>query len=68
MEPTIEAANMLIGREKIEIPTALGVGGTIGTERRLRIKMNKTEIRELIPVAPVYPGVGWLLGHKGERP
>jgi hypothetical protein len=68
LEPTIEAANMLIGRGKFEIPAATGVCGTIVTERRLRIKMNKAEIRELIPVARVYPGVGWLLRRTGERP
>ena len=59
---------MLFGQEKLEIPPGTGIRGTIDTERRLRIKMNKAEIRELIPVAPVYPGVIWLFRHTGERP
>jgi len=36
-------------------------------ERRHRIKMNKAEIRELIALMPVYPGVDWLNGISGER-
>jgi len=30
------------------------------------MKMNKGEIRELIALTPVYPGVGRLSGHSGE--
>jgi hypothetical protein len=59
---------MLFGQEKFEISAGTGVRGTIDTERRLRIKMNKAEIRELIPAAPVYPGVFRLFRHPGERP
>jgi hypothetical protein len=58
---------MLFDREKFQIIAATGPGKTSSTERRLRIKMNKAEIRELIPFAPVYRGVGWLSGHTVER-
>jgi hypothetical protein len=63
-----EAANILIGQEKNGFAADSGIGGTIDMERRLRIKMNKAEIRELIPAAPVYPGVAWLLPVLGEQP
>ena len=67
MEPPGEAANILSGGEKMKIRAVAGIRGTISTERRLRTKMNNAKIGELIPVAPVYPGVGWLLRHTGER-
>jgi hypothetical protein len=58
---------MLCGGEKFQIPAAAGSGKTSIAERRLRIKMNKAEIRELIPFAPVYRGVERLSVHIDER-
>jgi hypothetical protein len=58
---------MLSGGEKSAIRAVAGIRGTIGTERRLRIKMNNAKIGELIPVESVYPGVDWLLRHTVER-
>ena len=59
---------MLFGQEKTAIDPAGGQDGTRGAERCLRTKMNKAEITELIPLRPVYPGVGDLLRHAAERP
>jgi hypothetical protein len=58
---------MLFEQGKFEIPANTGIPGTTDTERRLRINMNKAEIRELIPAAPVYPGVLRLFWHSGEQ-
>ena len=66
MELRYEAANMLIDQG---IFTSTTVARAIfrGTqERRHRIKMNKAEIRELIALWPVYPGVDRLNGIPGE--
>jgi hypothetical protein len=52
-----------------EIFTTTAVAGAIfrrTSERRHRIKMNKAEIRELIALMPVYPGVDRLNGNSGE--
>ena len=66
LELSYLAANMLIDQG---IFTTSMVAEAIcrGTpERRHRIKMNKAEIRELIALMPVYPGVDRLYGNSGE--
>ena len=67
LERTGEAANMLFEQGKFGFPASTGIPGKINTERCLRINMNKAEIRELIPAAPVYPGVLRLFWHSGEQ-
>jgi hypothetical protein len=66
LELRYEAANMLI-EQGIFTTTAIARAIFRGTpERRHRIKMNKAEIRELIALMPVYPGVDRLNGNCGE--
>ena len=61
------AANMLIDQGKFIINTVAGAIFRGTPEWRHRIKMNKAEIRELIALMPVYPGVDRLYGNSGER-
>jgi len=58
---------MLIDRGKITITASAWAICLATGERRHRTKMNKAEYRELIALAPVYPGVDRLYGNFGER-
>jgi len=58
---------MLIGQGKTTTTTVAGAIVRVMLERRHRTMMNKAEIRELIALRPVYPGVGRLHGKFGER-
>jgi hypothetical protein len=58
---------MLIEQEIFLITTVAGAIFRSAPERRHRTKMNKAEIRELIALMPVYPGVDWLYGNSGKR-
>ena len=61
------AANMLFEQEKFTTTTDEWAIFRNTPEWRHRIKMNKAEIRELIALIPVYPGVETLSGNSGER-
>lgn len=58
---------MLIGQGKIITTTVAGAILRVMLERRHITMMNKAEIRELIALIPVYPGVDRLHGKFGER-
>jgi len=58
---------MLIDQGIFTTNTVAGAVFRGTTERHHRIKMNKAEIRELIALMPVYPGVDRLCGNSGER-
>jgi len=58
---------MLIGQEILTSMTDEWAILRDTPERRHRTKMNKAEIRELIALIAVYPGVERLNGNSGER-
>jgi hypothetical protein len=58
---------MLFEQEIFSIPTDARVIFRRAPERRHRTKMNKAEIRELIALMRVYPGVDRLYGNSGKR-